>query len=772
MKRIFTWVLMMIFAQSLSAQIGMGRWRTHISPKAGVQVAYGNNAVYIALQNGLLEYDLTAGEKTLRTAADYLSDNTLTAIHYHNPGGRLYIGYSNGNIDLLRNEEIRNLNAIVVSNVAGSRRINSIKSGGSDVYLATGFGIVVINDSKTEVRDTYYPTGGIQGVVDIAFSQDSIYALTRTGLFVGALSNNFLADPAQWRQANYVPDYSAFGAYKSIEVFNEELFVSYNDDVYSSDTLFRLNTNNYTLEPFLMDLEINRVTTSNNELLVAAYGGLLIFDDQLTQNQIIFQYNHGAFPVAVDGVFAQGNYYIADEGSGLVKAPNSFNTQQIGFEGPDKAFAFRALWESGTLVVAGGESDRAGYAFRDEKWTSFNMADQALIQTIPIPGFISTAVNQRDPDNMAFGSFSDIPLAVIRNGQVISDTFSIFNSPLEVHSEAASSGLNWSRISDMRFDRMSSLWVLNSHCNRPLKVLLEDGSWAEYDLGTAARNRTTRRLAIDNNGVKWMTIDGAGVVAYDDNDTPQDVSDDRLRVMNSGENSGALPTTTVEALAVDLDNNIWVGTPEGMRVLYNARNVFDASPGQYNFQRLLIEFGENVEIVLGTTHITAIQVDGANRKWIGTANAGVFLFSPDGLTMIENFTRQNSPLLSNQILDISIDQITGEVYFVTDDGMISYRADASRGDNNYSNVNVFPNPVYPDYFGPITIQGIAANSEVKITDIAGNLVYRTASNGGTATWNGNTVNGQRVATGVYLIWTSVNRENEKGRKVGKVLVIN
>ena len=199
--------------------------------------------------------------------------------------------------------------------------------------------------------------------------------------------------------------------------------------------------------------------------------------------------------------------------------------------------------------------------------------------------------------------------------------------------------------------------------------------------------------------------------------------------------------------------------------------MFDAAPGSYNFQRLLIEFGENVEIVLGSTHITDIEIDGANRKWIGTASSGVFLFSSDGLTLIENFTAENSPLLTNTILDMTIDERTGEIYFVTDQGLISYRSDASAGDNQYTNVNVFPNPVYPNYFGPITIQGIAADSEVKITDVAGNLVYRTASNGGTATWDGNTLQGQRATTGVYLIWTSVDIEGGKGRKVGKVVFI-
>jgi hypothetical protein len=291
-------------------------------------------------------------------------------------------------------------------------------------------------------------------------------------------------------------------------------------------------------------------------------------------------------------------------------------------------------------------------------------------------------------------------------------------------------------------------------------------------LGNQVKNKGTGRIIIDNNDVKWMSVSNLGLVAFDHGENIDDASDDRYQVFTTSVNGGDLPTATVEAIAADFDNNIWIGTPEGMRVLYNSGNIFDASPGEYNFQKLLIEFGENVEIVLGTTQITDIEIDGANRKWIATANSGVFLLEPDGLEVVHNFTEDNSPLLNNSVLDITIDHNNGEVYFLTNKGMISYRSDATQGDNNYTNVTVFPNPVKPDYFGPVTIQGIAYNSDVKITDIAGNLVYQTISNGGTATWDGKTLQGERVQTGVYLIWTSIDDQDVKGRKVGKVVFIN
>ena len=224
------------------------------------------------------------------------------------------------------------------------------------------------------------------------------------------------------------------------------------------------------------------------------------------------------------------------------------------------------------------------------------------------------------------------------------------------------------------------------------------------------------------------------------------------------------------ALAVDFNNAIWIGTDNGFAILYNSSSVFDASADSYNVQRVKVDIDGNVEYLLGNTYITDIEVDGANRKWLGTESAGVFLLSADGTEILQNFTVDNSPLISNAILDMQLDQSTGELFLVTDKGLISYRTDATYEDPEYSNVKVFPNPVKPDFSGQITIQGIKYDSDIHVTDVAGNLVYKTTSNGGTATWDGKTLTGEKVKSGVYLFWTAPNVG--KGRKVGKVVVIN
>ncbi|MEX2485181.1 MAG: hypothetical protein WED10_11495 [Brumimicrobium sp.] len=775
MKLKIIFLLLILPFNIVLSQVGMGEWRMHISPNKAIDVAHGDGAVYAILSRGLLEYDLTAGEQTLRTAANYLSDVSPTALAYDKGSKTIFIGYENGNLDLLKDETIFNLPAILQSTIGGLKRINNIKCKDGNAYLATGFGIVVINVNKREVRDTYNPTPMDENIIDIALTEDSIYALTEGGMFVGALSNNFLADPSQWEQVNAVQNYTSEGVYNSMVSFEDELFFSYNNEIYNSDTLYHYT--NGQLEVFQNEIEIGGLSTSSDFLLVSTAGSVIIYNQDLSESQSIYQYSHGAFVNPENAIYAEESFYLADKNSGLVKAKNAFESEQILFEGPRFNSAYNADWQSGKLAVGGGGinstnpayNNDGGYTSDGEAWRSFSKRNQPILDNKNIWDFISVAVNPSNTDQIAFGTYSELPIVLIDDGVNITDTFGYTNSLLSSMT-GAPNGI--AKITDLTFDDNSNLWVANSQANRPLKVRTEDGNWYDFDLGSSVSGNGTRRVVIDQNDVKWMGVDGIGVVAFDHGDELDDPSDDQYRILTTSPNSGDLPISTVEGIAVDFDNNIWVGTPEGMRVLYNTNNIFEAAPGEYNFQKLLIEFGENVEIVLGTTQITDIEIDGANRKWIGTANSGVFLLSPDGLEVEKSFSVDNSPLLSNNILDITIDQNNGEVYFVTNDGLISYRSDASTGDDNYSNVKVFPNPVHPDYFGPVTIQGIAYNSDVKITDVAGNLVYQTTSNGGTATWNGKTLQGERVQTGVYLIWTSIDDPDRKGREVGKVVFIN
>jgi hypothetical protein len=197
---------------------------------------------------------------------------------------------------------------------------------------------------------------------------------------------------------------------------------------------------------------------------------------------------------------------------------------------------------------------------------------------------------------------------------------------------------------------------------------------------------------------------------------------------------------------------------------------FDALDDDFSDARqILVEQDGVFQFLLEGQAVTTIAVDGANRKWMGTDGAGVFLLSEDGTEQVERFTVDNSPLFSNRINDIEINPDNGEVFIATEEGIISYLGDATQSAATNECTTVYPNPVRENYTGPIAISGLLRDSEVRITDVRGNLIFSTVSNGGKAIWDGTNTNGQRVNTGVYFALSS-DVEGES-TCVSKILVI-
>jgi len=758
--------------QTLTAQIGMGQWRLHVPSKNSHDVVAFNNRVYAAYVNGVSEYDFDSGETTIWDAVNSLSDISVSCLGKHS--NSLWIGYDNGNIDKISDNRVVNISAIKLAAVQGSKRINKLVENGSFIYAATGFSIVKLDPVKNEVRDTYYPTNGNEAILDIAFKNDSIYAITSDRLYKGKTSNIALADPAQWEVEVRVPILTG-QQYSEVEVVNDELFILYNDDAYGLDSVFRLEDQGLVSvvnESFTMEIKsINKV---DDNLAVHFFDGTNIYRSDFTIVETIISYSTGVNVRPRKVARADGHYWVADEESGLVKYASFGNSQDIGFAGPPKNSFYAMDWFKGKLVVAGGslsgESgtiNRSGvYIFEDESWKLKGPTNMTLWNTPNFWDAIAVSVNPVNENQIAVGSYSLVPLSLLTADGQVTDTLTPHNTILEW----GSIGNGSSEVTDLKYDEFGNLWILNGYSNNPLKVLTKDGDWYQFDLSSGSKNKHSQKMAIDYNGNKWVSIKDAGLFGFKDNGTISSIGDDKTVRLTMGQNQGNLPSNQINTIAVDFDNEIWIGTDAGFAILYNSDAAFDGGAGEFDAQRIKIEFEGNVEYVLGATNITSIVVDGANRKWFGTASAGIILMSADGLEILEQHTMENSPLISNAIVDLELDQSTGELFIITDIGLVSYRTDATYEDPDYENVIVFPNPARPDFDGPITIQGIRYNSDVKITDIAGNLVYSTTSNGGTATWNGKTLNGDPVGTGVYLIWTAANEG--KGRKVGKVLVVN
>ena len=300
-----------------------------------------------------------------------------------------------------------------------------------------------------------------------------------------------------------------------------------------------------------------------------------------------------------------------------------------------------------------------------------------------------------------------------------------------------------------------------------LKILKPGGSWIVYPLTIDAP--VIGDIISTENGQKWIILPGGnGLYIIDDNNTPEVFSDDRTRKLTITDSDDKVINSVFSA-AEDLDGNIWIGTDQGPVIYYNTDQIFEGDVRGYRIKVPRNDGSGLADYMLGTESITAISVDGANRKWLGTKSSGAYMLSADGTAVVKNYNVQNSPIFSDSIAAVAVDNNTGEVWFGTSGGVLSVREIATSGRQSFSDVYSFPNPVREDYSGNVTITGLMKDTQVKITDISGNLVYETMSEGGQASWDLTTYNGHRVRTGVYLAFCANNDGSESC--VTKILVI-
>ena len=766
-------VLLLAFGNLAIAQIPMGTWKYHVASAKAIDIVTDGERIFTALENGLYIYNPYTEEGVLKTALNGLSDIEISCLYHDATDNATYIGYANGNIDKWQAGKITNLPAIKLAQISNSKRINQFERNGAYIYVANDFSIVLIDVAKEEIKDTYYPTNGLEAIVDVALSQDSIFALTSTQMLKGLRSNPALPDYSQWDRDLRFP-YQATNKYRELQTIDQQFWVLRSNDAYGQDSVLRLKNDvlvNVINEPF--SYEINSIQNVGSQISVSIDGGFLIYNADGLQ---LSTYSASLLDrwINPSRVCQLGNsYWSADQAWGLQEHPNAYTCKRFPIEGLANTFVYTMDWQEGVLAVGSGRLEaeiapaftRNGiHILEENQWRSHNTPKVTSWDYNKMWDFISIAVNPKNPKEIAAGTYSFAPLTLFNQTDTL--VFDQSNSPLE----PVSIGNGWSLISGLKFDSKGNLWVANGYTDRPIKTRQSNGIWASYYLGTGASNKQTTKLEIDFQDNIWMGTYANGLVGLQHQGTLDDPSDDKYIQLTTGELLGNLPSNKITALAADFDGELWIGTDAGFAVLYNANGSFAAGAGNYDAQRILIPFEGNYEEVLGDASITDIEVDGGNRKWISLANAGLVLLSSDGTQIIAQYTEDNSPLISNTIYDIEINQQTGELYIVTDKGLVSFRIAATYEDPSYETLNVFPNPVKPDYFGPITIQGIRYNPDVKVTDAGGNLIYKTLSNGGTATWNGQNLNGERVPTGVYFFWTANNYQGGE-RKVAKVLVI-
>lgn len=764
--------LILIMTFSAQSQIAIGEWRDHLPYNRALRVADDGKIVYCATNFSLFAYDRNDQSILRKSKVNGLSDVGISAMVYSDQFKTLVIAYTNTNIDLLKDGRVINISDIKRRQILGNKTINNITLKDSLAYFSCGFGIVVLDIKNEEFPEPtfYIGSGGSQvNVMDITFSPDSIYAASTTGIYKASLSSPNLADFNVWTKDQQLYPNAMFN---TICYYENRLLVNNKNEGWMRDTVFMYDFagQQWSIMPGSNYIGKFRILESNSQLVVIGEFGYQIFNSNFQQTAIID--NPGGVGLQPrDVVIDKDNFnWIADNRYGLVATDGQQNTFVITPNGPLSQRTFNMSLQNEKLWVAGGGRTTSWgkmyiadgvYSFLDESWKTYN-SSTGFSAFDTISDMTCIAVNPKDSRQVFVGTWMEGVIELFEDNVV--NVYSDHNSSLQLWPTA-----NYVAISGVAIDQSGNLWVVNSGAPNLLSVKKPTGEWKGFSLGSSASSIDAAKLVIDSYNQKWIMVRADHkLVVFSENGTLDDISDDNVRTLTNSPGNGDLPGNKILSLAEDLDGRLWIGSDQGIAVIYSPGNVFTG--GNFDAQRILVEVGGYVQYLLESEVVTSIAVDGDNRKWIGTERAGVFLVSANGTEQIYHFTEENSPLFSNLIIDIAINHKNGEVFFATDRGIISYKSTATGPSPTNSNVVVYPNPVREGYSGTIAINGLVYKADVKITDISGALIYTTKAEGGQAVWNGKSMDGRKASTGVYLVFVTDEEGNEK--MVTKILFIN
>lgn len=756
MKQLFYFLVALLTLSGISSApaqpFAIGNWREHMPYLQGKAVAVAGDRVYCATQDGLFAFNKQDQSLKRYSKLNGLNDFGVRTIAYSSSNKVLVIVYNNTNIDLLFDDgRVLNLSDIKRKNIPGNKIVNRISIEGDLAYLSCGFGVVVLDLLRREIKDTYYISAANTGsdVNDVVMDGSFLYAAAEDGIYQATLTDPFINNYSAWTKI--ISDTNDQGGFNQSVLFNGVLFFNYNRS--SGDSLMGYNGNwGYPL-PLVMQGTPPKLSlrVENNLMFLTESSGLSVFDASLNR----IRYIDGSVvtgPDFSDGVEdASGNAWIADKSRGLLKVTGSLY-EKMQPEGPNSSLSSAMQVVDGQLWVAHGPRNKGWQnAYRLDGFSVFNGADwityDGYSSQTPFIGQytfydnMSLVVDPSDKNHLFIGS-GGAGLLEVKNGAAIKfyrDTNSTllqqFGNPGQV------------KVHGLVLDDEFNLWCSNAGVNSVINVRKNDGNWKRFLFpGKINSSAKTGDMVMDLNGYLWMivyeNIGGKdGILVFNPNRTIDNTADDQFDLVDFGSNR-------VRCLAKDKDGTIWTGSDVGVYVFY---------PPSITPQQILIRQDNSYQYLLAGEVVTAIAVDGANRKWVGTENGGIYLFSPDGQEQIHHFTFDNSPLFSNNISSIAIDAKNGEVFIGTDKGLMSYQSDAVEASADIVGCNdilVYPNPVERTYDGPVAIKGVVPNGIVKITDVNGGLVYQTTALGTQAIWNGRNLQGEEVSTGVYIVFSS------------------
>ena len=776
MKKLFFLFLFLIYFPVFSQTDYSDSWEDFYSYNNVKDFVKVDNVLYALTDNAIFTFDESTSEIKKFSSIQGLSGETTSSIHYNTAFKRVVIGYQNGLIEVIdENGAITISSDIINFTQSGVKSINHISEFGDILYLSTPFAIVEYNIENLEFGDTFF-IGNSSTSLEInktLISDGKIYAVTEDGIFTADVTSTLLIDFNSWQQQFSGRNFS------EITFFNNQIYVA------EGSKLFQLNGSSLT-EVRDFNETILGLKSSSTNLSVALHKSAIILNS--ANNQVDIFTATTDFDFTLNTVFIKDNTtYLATKEFGVLKTSlGQVNTyEEIHPDGPLSNDVFSiAVKDSHLWVVYGGYDVTYTSIFKKQGFSHFNGENWIKTQFNPDFPVIDLNYISIDPnvenrvymssfgDTRSVNSVSTGGLLVVENDE-ITTFYNQLNSSLEDVASNDPSRVSI-RTSGTNFDREGNLWVASIGFDEELKKLSPSGQWSSFDLSsikTVPDKLGLSEIAIDNSNNIWIGTRRNGVYVFNE-------SGNRKRALVATPNLGNLPDTDVLTVAVDKNNRVWLGTRSGLVVFRNASGVFDANV--LNAEPVVIEENGVGERLLGDQKINTIVIDGAENKWFGTDNGGVAYTNPSGQTTLANFSKQNSPLPSNRILKIRVDKNNGKVYFATDKGIVVYNSKVAAFGEVLADVYAYPNPALKNH-ETITIDGrngthLPKGTNVKILDVAGNLVYETnvvegqELQGGKVVWNKKNLAGNKVVSGVYIVLLS----NEDGSETAtaKLAIVN
>lgn len=739
----------------------IGSWKAYPALQISTYNVPAGDKIYSLCDGNLFSYNTKDTEVYIYDRINTLNDSQIAFIEYSEAQNVLVCVYSNGNVDLLYDDNsVTNLSQLKESNYS-SLIIRNLSISESEAYLSTNFGIVVIDLKKEEFKNTYNLN---MNVICCIRHENVVYMSTDEGCYIGKLSLNLL-DKSNWeRVSNFV--------FHDIAIYKNELFC-----IFNNIGLYHLDKNlSYTK---VLD-KPTFLTINKDKMIAGNSGNIYIFDTPDSYQTIVQENKFNCLS------YKSGLYWASQKMDGLQAYKlneNSLvpNGTKIQPNSPVRDYFCNMNYTGNRLLVAGGTHNYTGKIYEGtamyyDNGTWYYFEEEGIQEATNLTYRNLTSIAQ-DPsdDTHHYVSSAEHGVYEFKNFKFVKK-YDYTNSTLKTVLPESVNPLNYVRCTALIYDKDGNLWMSNNEVNTIINILKKDGKWTSLYYPEIDAADVCDVIMFDSKDRLWLTsrrMENAGVFFLDYNGTIETTDDDTHRLRTTITNQDGITYNPDEfyTIAEDLEGKIWIGTNLGPFVINNPDEFIN---NDFTYEQVKIPRNDGTDYadyLLSGIPITAIAIDAANRKWFGTSGNGVYLISEDGKEMLQHFTEDNSPLLSNSIQDIVVHPQSGEVMIGTTKGLVSYMSDANTPKETLqkSNIHAFPNPVTPDYNGLISVTGLTENAEVKITNSTGQLIYAGHSNGGLFTWDGTTTNGKRVASGVYNV--IANTEDGKKAIVTRITII-